>query len=295
METPTYKFKIPYQPRRDQKTLHSELKRFNVIVCHRRFGKTVFAINEVIAKALTNKRLRPQYAYIAPLKKQAKAIAWDYLKQYVGHLPNVAFNETELRCDLPNGAKIYILGADNPDGLRGIYLDGVVLDEVAQMPMSIWGQVVRPTLADRKGWAIFIGTPKGTNYFYELYKRATKEEDWYSHMFKASETGVLDQVELDAMRRELSEDEYQQELECSFTAAVTGTYYGKIINGLQQAKQIRPLPADPNIPVVTAWDLGINDKTAIWFVQHIAGEIRVIDYYENSLEPFPFFLYVILN
>ena len=276
---------IPYTPRPLQKLLHESLQRFSVIVCHRRFGKTVFCINEIIQKALLNKKRRPQYAYIAPTMKQAKLIAWDYVKQYTRNIPHMKYNESELKCEFPNGAKVLVLGAENPDSLRGLYLDGVILDEVAQMPQSVWGQVIRPALADRKGWAIFIGTPKGQNYFYYLYKHASRDLKWFSLVLKASETNILDAEELDALRGELSEEEYDQELECSFTAAVQGTYYGKIMEQLEKGNQLRVVPWEASTPVVTAWDLGINDMTCIWFVQQCAGEIRVIDYHEDSGEP----------
>lgn len=287
------KITIPYTPRPLQTILHENLKRFNVIVCHRRFGKTVFCINELIRKALLNNKRRPQYAYIAPTMKQAKAIAWDYVKQYTGNIPHMKYNESELKCEFPNGAKLFILGAENPDSLRGLYLDGVIMDEVAQMPPSVWGQVVRPALADRKGWAIFIGTPKGQNYFYDLYQKAQRDSRWFSIVLKASETRILDAEETQALKAELSEDEYKQEMECSFTAAVQGTYYGKIIEQIEDKKQIRQIPVDVSVPVVTSWDLGINDKTCIWFVQSVAGEMRVIDYYEASDEALPHYAKII--
>jgi len=136
-----------------------------VIVAHRRWGKTYWAINTLIHAALTAKRQDSRYAYIAPFYKQAKQVAWDYFKQFTHMLPKVSYNEAELTVTLHNGAKIRLYGGDNPDSLRGIYLDGVVLDEVADMRPNVWGEVIRPTLADRMGWAMFIGTPKGVDMF----------------------------------------------------------------------------------------------------------------------------------
>lgn len=281
---------VPYSPRPLQAALHNALKRFNVLVMHRRFGKTVFCINEIIKKASVNTKTRPQYAYIAPTQKQAKIIAWDYLKHYTAGIPGVKYNETELRCDLPNKARIYLLGAENPDNLRGLYLDGAVLDEVAQQPASIWREVIRPALADRNGWAIFIGTPKGQNFFYELYEKANKIEGWTRKLYKASVTKILPQSELDAIRAEIGDDAYEQELECSFTAAIKGTYYGKLMTDLETSNHIKTIAHDPSLPVVTSWDLGINGKTAIWFVQSVIGENRVIDYYENTGEGLPHYI-----
>ena len=137
---------IPYKPRELQALLHDRLERFNVLVCHRRFGKTVFAINEMIRLALTVDKDRPRAAYMCPLFKQAKQVAWDMVKHYSRVIPGVIFNESELRADYPNGGRLQLFGADNADALRGIYLDGVVLDEYAQMSPRAWSEVLRPAL-----------------------------------------------------------------------------------------------------------------------------------------------------
>lgn len=208
---------IPYLPRPLQKYLHSTLKRFNVIVSHRRFGKTIFAINHLIKDALTNADTNPRYGYIAPLYRQAKSISWDYLKYYTNVIPGIRYNEAELRCDFPNGARISLYGADNPDSLRGLGFSGTVLDEVAQMKDSLWGEVIRPTLADRLGWSIFIGTPKGLDGFYDLYESAGAREDWYRVIYKASETDIIPEEELLAARQTMSYEQYMREFECSFT------------------------------------------------------------------------------
>ena len=127
---------IPYKPRSLQAKLHQNLEqyRWGVIVCHRRMGKTVMAINHLLRAAVLCPKKAPRYAYLAPTYRQAKAVAWDYLKQFAGGIPGIKFHETELRCDLPNGGRISLLGAENPDSLRGIYLDGCFMDEVADMP-----------------------------------------------------------------------------------------------------------------------------------------------------------------
>jgi phage terminase large subunit-like protein len=130
---------IPYEPRELQLKLHNEMqeKRWGVVVCHRRFGKTVWAINHILRSALMCDKPNPRLAYMAPTYRQAKNVAWDYIKQFAGKIPGVKFHETELRCDLPTGARISLLGAENPDSLRGIYLDGCVMDEVADMPENV--------------------------------------------------------------------------------------------------------------------------------------------------------------
>ncbi len=212
---------------------------------------------------------------------------WDYLKMYTRSIPGTTFNEQELRADLPGGRRIFIAGADNPDAHRGIYLDGVVLDEYAQMNPLIWSEVVRAALSDRKGFCIFIGTPRGRNNFYDMYQLAKENPDWYTEVFKASETGLIDPEELKALKAEMGEDAYNQEFECSFDAAVKGTYYGTQMADLHARQRITKVPYDPALGVITAWDLGIGDSTAIWFVQRLFKEIRIIDYQEYEGQGIP--------
>lgn len=278
---------IPYAPRALQLRVHAELERtrFVVVVAHRRFGKSVLAINHLIREATDSDRERPRYAYIGPTYAQGKAIVWDYLKHYARPVPGVRFNESELRADFPNGGQVRIYGADNPDSLRGLYLDGAVLDEVGLMRKSVWGEVVRPALADRGGWAMFIGTPNGQNLFWELRNRAAQGDGWALHEFKASDTGVLSSAELVDARRTMSDDAYQQEFECSFEAAVKGAIYGRVMQLLREQNRITTVSHDPLLPVYTAWDLGIGDAMAIWCAQRErSGDVRVINYYENSGE-----------
>lgn len=273
-----------YRPRPLQLEIHDRLRRFSVLVCHRRFGKTVLCINKLVMQARTEPRHNPRYAYVAPLYRQAKQAAWDYLKYFSAAEEGRTANETELRVDFPNGARIQLFGANQPDALRGMYFDGAILDEYALMSPRAWSEVLRPALADRGGFAIFIGTPKGRNAFYDLYERARSgaDPDWYAGLYKASDTGVLDPAELAAARRDMSEEEYEQEFECSFQAAIAGAYYGKAMAVAEAEGRIRRVPWEPALPVHTAWDLGIGDSTAIWFVQLAGREVRWIDFYENA-------------
>ena len=204
-----------YKPRKHQALIHKNLKRFNVLVCHRRFGKTVLGVNQLIDWNKKNKLPRPRYAYIAPLYKQAKSVSWDYLCNFSRAFEPI-INQSELRVDYPNGGRIQLFGADNPDSLRGQYFDGVVIDEVAQCPRKLYGEIIRPTLADRKGQVIFIGTPNGHDHFYDLYQASKRDNDWFCRMFKASETKILDAKELDNARKQSSNEEYNQEYECDF-------------------------------------------------------------------------------
>ncbi len=273
---------IKYKPRSLIKSYHTRTERFAIIVAHRRFGKTVAAINDLIKDALTIPRPNVRVAYIAPYYRQAKAIAWDYLLEYTRDIEGVEYNVAELRADFPNGARFRLFGADNPDSLRGLYFDHVVLDEPADFPHRAWPTVIRPSLADRKGKATFIGTPKGKNQFYDTFIAAKNDPNWLSLMLKSSETGILDEEELKEARKAMGEDRFEQEFECSFEAAIQGSYYAAELKTAAQENRIRVVPYDPSVGVTTAWDLGIGDSTAIWMAQFVAQEVRLIDYYENS-------------
>ena len=286
---------IPYKPRELQKKIHSDLMRWTVIVCHRRFGKTVFAINELLKQCLTSTKERPRYAYLAPTYKQAKTIAWDYLKHYSRGIPDIKINESELRIDYPNDGRIQLFGCDSPDALRGLYLDGAVLDEYAQMPSSLFGEVLRPALSDREGWAIFIGTPKGKNSFYELYSKADSSDKWFTQTYKASETKIVKEEELIDAQEIMTPEEYEQEYECSWTAAIKGAVYGREMAAAMATKRIGFVPIETKIDVHTFWDLGISDAMTIWFVQAIGKEIRLINYYQNSGEGMAHYIQYLKN
>ena len=271
---------IPYQPREHQLAIHEavDTHRFGVAVCHRRFGKTVAAINQLLKAALQCDRESPRYAYIAPTYTQAKRVAWDYLLKYTEPLERKA-NIAELRVDFWD-RRISLYGADNPDSLRGIYLDGVVLDEVGDMNPKVWNEIIRPALADRTGWAMFIGTPKGANHFKDLRDRAESEPNWALLEFRASDTGIVPKEELDAARKEMGDDKYNQEFECSFHAAVEGSYYGAVLNDLAP-ERFREIVRDDLCKTYASWDLGMGDSTAIWIAQLAGQEVRLLDYIEN--------------
>jgi phage terminase large subunit len=273
---------IPYAPRPQFVAFHARKERFAVGVAHRRAGKTVACINDLIRGALTCRKANPRFAYLAPLFKQAKSVAWDYLKHYALPVPGTTAHESELRVDFPNGGQVRLHGADNPDALRGIYLDGVVLDEYAQMRAVVWPEVIRPALADREGWAAFIGSPMGRNAFCALYEAAKSDPSWFLFRLKASETGLISDSELAAARSVMNADQFAQEFECSFDAAAVGSFYANLFQQAEVEQRIAAVPWDSAAEVHTAWDLGIGDSTAIWFFQQIGLEIHVIDYHENS-------------
>lgn len=281
---------IPYAPRKQFAPFHERKQRFSCLVCHRRAGKTVATLNDKQRRALTSPKKDYRAAYVAPFYAQAKDVAWDYMKRYAAPIPGVSFNESELRVDYPNGARIRLYGADNYDRLRGIYLDDVTLDEYGDMDPRAWSEVIRPALADRQGTATFIGTPKGLNHFAEVNERAKDDPNWFHLILRASETGLILPSELKDARKEMTEDQYEQEFECSFSAALVGAYYGKDMNALEKLGQITGVPYDRSVPVWTAWDLGIDDSTAIWFAQLVGREIHLIDYFEASGEALDFYV-----
>jgi hypothetical protein len=270
---------IPYAPRKVFVPFHDRDKRWSCLVCHRRAGKTVACVNELIRAALTTTRENGRFAYVAPQYSQAKDIAWGYVKQFTGAIPGIQYNESELRADFPNGARVRLYGTENESRLRGLYLDGVILDEYADIHPRVFDEIIRPLLSDRQGWAVFIGTPMGHNAFYETYQRSLQSDEWYSIMLKASQTGILDPVELEAAKRDMSEDAFEQEFECSFEAAIKGAVFGKEMKMAEEDGRITSVPYDSSSEVWTGWDLGIGDATAIWFVQQVGREPRIIDFY----------------
>lgn len=213
---------LGYECRKWQREVHIGLegKRFGVLVVHRRSGKTVLAVMHLIDRAC--KLLLPdgRYAYIAPQLKQAKAIAWHYLKRYATKIPGTKVNEGELHVTLPNGAQIRIHGGDQPDSLRGLYLDGVVLDEAADLKPDLWDSVLLPLLADRQGWALFLGTPKGQNLLSDKYFAAITLEHWYRAIFTVDQTDAIPATELEMLKREMPVQKYRREMLCDFNASV---------------------------------------------------------------------------
>jgi hypothetical protein len=282
---------MDYAPREAFRPYHTRGHRFTVMVAHRRAGKTVSCVTDLLTAAVSTRKQNARYAYVAPFYSQAKQVAWDYIKRFGENVITEA-RESDLSVTVRNqhgDARIRLYGADNPDTLRGIYLDGVVLDEYGDMKPSLWGSVIRPLLADRKGWATFIGTPKGRNHFYDLYAYGLDggDSDWLSLRLPASATNILDAKELAAARRTMSDDQYMAEFECSFDAAILGAFYGKEMREADEAGRLVRELYDPALPVTTAWDLGYSDDTAIWFAQVHRGEVRLIDYVAFQGEDIP--------
>jgi phage terminase large subunit len=293
-----------YVPRSIFVDFHKRTQRFACMVIHRRGGKTTACIKDLVDSANGNvlpyqRQILADHphpircAYIAPLYKQAKDIAWTFLKKYSAIYPGVEISESELRVDFPptklapNGGRVRLYGADNPDALRGIWLDGVILDEVGDMSPGI-RQVISPTLGDYLGYEVSIGTPKGQNDFYDLvygFKErpgAMHDPKWFFRQYKASETGLLRPEFLADERARLTKEMYAQEYECSFQAAILGAYFGEELEEAQAEGRITNAIYDPSLEVHTAWDLGHSNATAIWWYQQHAFQIRIIDYHAST-------------
>ena len=165
-------WELKYKPRMQMLDFHQRKERFAFLICHRRFGKTVACIAELIIRALYTKKHKAQYAYVCPFRSQAKAVAWNYLVDMTQGIATEV-KVSELSVTLPNGAKIWLSGSDNVNALRGLYLDGCVLDEFAQCRPDLLEAVIMPCLLDRKGWLVIIGTAYGRlNQFYDYYEKS---------------------------------------------------------------------------------------------------------------------------
>lgn len=199
--------------------------RFRVVVAGRRFGKTFLSTAELLNRALS--KPDQNVWYVAPTYKAAKEIAWDMLtsqipREYVGKT-----NETSLSITLKNGSTIALKGAEKPDNLRGRSLDFVVLDEFADMRKEAWYEVIRPSLSDRQGSAaLFIGTPKGRNHFYDLYgKGVDKDDGWQSYQYTTIEGGNVPPEEIASAKADLDDRTFEQEYEARFVSYSGVIYY----------------------------------------------------------------------
>jgi hypothetical protein len=251
----------------------------------------VATINDAIKRAILCTKKEPRFAYVAPYYAQAKDIVWSYLRHYAGAFPDLRVSESELYVEFPhNGARLRLYGADNADRMRGIYLDGAVIDEPADMNPRAWPEIIRPALADREGWATFIGTPKGKDAFHKIHENAKQDAEWFSLVLRASETNVLPSAELGDARRGMSEEQYQREFEVNFDAPVPGAYYAREMMQIRAQKRRCPVPPEGGAPTYTFWDLGVDDCTAITFLQFEGREVRVVDAIEGKDEGLAYYV-----
>lgn len=262
---------LGFRPRPWQRAVFKQKKRFSVLAINRRAGKTVAAVMRLIDEALRCQRERGRYAYIAPFFRQAKAIAWDYLKHYALKVPGCRLNESEMWVEFANGARIRLYGADDPDALRGLYFDGVVLDEVAHMKREVWTEILMPALSDRLGWAMFIGTPKGTNLFTTLFLAAEHDPDWFALKLTCYETmePVADEVE--RMKRDMLDHEFRQEMLCDFE-----TLGERVFRNVRECATGEPEKPNAGQRYVIGVDLGqYRDFTVLWVKDRALRTVHV--------------------
>lgn len=270
---------LPYKPRPLWKDIiHPAMEKFNrlVLVCHRRFGKTIGCVNELIRQAVKCKNRSPQLAYVAPYLKQAKLIAWKELCYYASFIPGIKVHQAELYIEFPSlhknavGARIYVIGADNPDALRGTYWDMVVIDEFAQIKPELLGEIIIPALADRDGKLVLIGTPKGQNAFYDMYLKACKDDKWFAYLCTVTDSGVFTKEQIEELRNELTDVEFSQEFMCDFTVSATN-----IVIPIRLVDAAMEKDVAPNEVAGQAVIVGVDvarfgdDSTTIWRRQGI--------------------------
>jgi phage terminase large subunit len=287
-----------YRPRPWFRAFHERNTRWFMQVAHRRAGKTVAAVYDTVEKASYNTRENPRYAYIAPLLRQAKDIAWQYLKDAaMPYAPKI--NESQLYVELsalPNSPRVTIYGADNPDSFRGIYLDGAVLDEFGNMRSTVWDEVLLPALIDRRGWCVFMGTPNGPNHFRDMWYESENKKSWGRLFLPVSVTKAIPQEDLDEMRQNMDPESYAQEMECSFEASVRGAIYAREVEAAIADGRICNRPLSRMVPTPVIMDIGWKDMSVMGFAQqhfdgillgHSHGEsMKKIDYYIDYIKDY---------
>lgn len=282
--------KLTYRVRDHFLAFHARDQRWSILVAHRRAGKTVAVVNDLIAKAAYNDRENPRYAYIAPLYRQAKEIAWQYLKDYAAPF-NPKISESGLYVELPhNGARITLYGADNPDAFRGLYFDGVALDEYGNMRPSVWKEVLLPTLLDRDGWAVFMGTPNGPNHFRNLYEERKEDRMWHVEFLPYTKTNALSAHAIEQARDMMSEEEFQQEMECSFAASTRGAFWAREIAKSEASGHILDIAYDRHAPLNWVFDLGWRDDTAMIGWQERPDCIAIMIGAQDNRKPIPHYI-----
>lgn len=275
---------VPFAPREWQRPLmHDPAKRI-VAVVHRRAGKSTGLMWRGIRRALTEPKPQPRVVHLLPYNVMWKRTGlWDQVARAADAIPGAVVMRSELVVKFANGGVYQCGGADNPDAWRGGYADELIADEFDDMPPGIVPLVIEPMLADRVGSLVRSGTPKGNGLLQEAYIRAKTTPGYSSYLLDYTKTRALPNEAIATLRREMSPEEFAQELECSFEAPNSGSYYGALMNDAEHAGRITEVFYDPSLPVWTSWDLGIDDATSIWFCQiTVGGEFRFIDYIEDS-------------
>jgi hypothetical protein len=283
-ETQRQRLEVPFAPRPWQIPLIDDPAQRIVAVVHRRAGKSTALLWRGLKRAVTTKRPQPRVVHILPYGVMwTRTGLWDQAVKAAESIPDSQVRRSEMAIRLPNGGTWQAGGADNPDSWRGGYGDEIIIDEFDDTPQSMVPLVIEPMLADRDGTLVRSGTPKGRGLLQAAYERARITPGHSAYLLDYRATGALSDAAIERLRAEMSDEEFAQELECSFSAPNSGSYYGKLMDEADRAGRITVVPHDPALKVWTAFDLGIDDSTAIWFAQVTrSGEWRMIDYIEDS-------------
>jgi phage terminase large subunit len=293
---PRVKLPNKWRPRPYQLGLWNYLEnggKRGVAVCHRRWGKDDVALHWAAVSMMQKPAV---YWHMLPEAAQARKAIWTAVNPHTGvrrideafpHELRATTREQDMSITFKNNAIWQVVGSDNYNSLVGSPPYGLVMSEWALANPAAWAYL-RPILLENGGWALFIYTSRGRNHGHTTYQLAMSEPEWFGTRQTALDTGVFTQAQLDSELREYIKDFgeedgtalFEQEYLCSFDAAVIGAYYARAIARLDQQGRIAAVPYDPNHRVVTAWDLGIDDATAVWFAQRVGREWRIIDYYE---------------
>jgi hypothetical protein len=278
------KVTLPFAPRPWQAPLIDDPAKRIVAVVHRRAGKSTALLWRGLKVAITSKKSLPRVVHILPYGVMwTRTGLWDQAVRAADAIPGCQVRRSEMAIRLPNGGTWQAGGADNPDSWRGGYADECIIDEFDDTPQSMVPLVIEPMLADRDGTLVRSGTPKGRGLLQAAYDRARTTPGYSAYLLDYTKTGALSDDAIERLRQEMSEEEFEQELCCSFTAPNSGSYYGKLLDQIELENRITQVPHDPALKVWTAWDLGIDDSTAIWCCQITrGGEWRMIDYIEDS-------------
>jgi hypothetical protein len=292
-------FPLTWEPRPHQVTLWEALcdgvKRADV-VAHRRWGKDEVALHWAAFAALA----RPGgYWHLLPEASQGRRAIWDAVNPHTGlrrieeAFPPVmrpTFKDADMKVEFGNGSTWQVLGSDNYNSLVGASVAGVVFSEWSLAKPDAW-TFIRPILLENNGWALFLWTPRGRNHAARAFESRQRDPEWFTLKSPATATDVYTPEQLEREQAELiaelgSAEEgmarYASEYLVDFDAATPGTYYAELLGQAERAGRIGRVPIDPALRVDTAWDLGIDDYTAVWFFQQAGREVRVVDYYETS-------------
>jgi hypothetical protein len=259
---------------RGQRDVYTDETRFKVVVAGRRFGKTTLAKVMLLKKACEG-RYRNIW-YVAPTYGMAREIVWNELKRFIPRKWVKKIHETLLKITLVNGSVISLKGADRPDTLRGVGLDFVVLDEFQDIRADVWDQVLRPTLAVSEGGALFIGTPKSFNHFYDLYQKGVRQKnrrkpEWRSWQFPTIMSPFVPEREIAQARRDLDPRTFRQEFEATFE-----TMSGRVYYPFDRNRHVGKYPFNPHLPIWVGQDFNLDPMSSIILQPQANGELWAV-------------------